>query len=116
MRLLTLFDLDQMFQRRLGSAIFSLDAADPDMPYHPFNQMRFAPTTLHHSPLLHTMLLPDYLLKFLTVGQEVQRRDPYQLRSLDGITHHLPDYLKKVITDDETGKHCESNAKSKSPR
>lgn len=104
-RLLTLFDLNQMFQRRLGSAIFSLDAADPDMPYHPFNQMRFAPTTLHHSPLLHTMLLTDYLLKFLTVGQEVQRRDPYQLRSLDKITHHLPDYLKKVITDFHASNH-----------
>ncbi|WP_218814161.1 DnaJ domain-containing protein [Rickettsiella endosymbiont of Dermanyssus gallinae] len=104
-RLLTLFDLNEMFQRRLGSALFSLDAADPDMPYHPFNQMRFAPTTLHHSPLLHTMFLTDYLLKFLTVDQEVQRRDPYQLRSLDEITQHLPDYLKKVITDFHASHH-----------
>ncbi|WP_218813548.1 DnaJ domain-containing protein [Rickettsiella endosymbiont of Dermanyssus gallinae] len=106
--LLTWFDLEEMFQRRLGSAVFSLDAADPDMPYHPFNQMRFAPSTLHHSQLLHTMLLTDYLLKFLTVGQEVQRRDPYQLRSLDEITQHLPDYLKKVITDFHASHHEES--------
>ena len=104
-RLLTWFDLNEMCQRQLGSAIFSLDAANPDMPYHPFNQMRFVPSTLHHSPLLHTMLLTDYLLKFLTVGQEVQRRDPYDLRSLDEITKHLPDYLKKVIDDFHASNH-----------
>ncbi len=104
-RLLTWFDLNEMLQRQLGSAIFSLDAANPDMPYHPFNQMRFAPSTLHHSPLLHTMLLTDYLLKFLTVGQEVQRRDPYELRSLANITQQLPDHLKKVIDDFHASDH-----------
>jgi hypothetical protein len=104
-RLLTWFDLNEMLQRQLGSAIFSLDAANPDMPYHPFNQMRFAPSTLHHSPLLHTMLLTDYLLKFLTVGQEVQRRDPYELRSLANIIQPLPDHLKKVIDDFHASDH-----------
>ena len=104
-RLLTWFDLNEMLQRQLGSVIFSLDAANPDMPYHPFNQMRFAPSTLHHSPLLHTMLLTDYLLKFLTVGQEVQRRDPYELRSLTNITQQLPDHLKKVIDDFHASDH-----------
>ena len=104
-RLLTWFDLNEMLRRQLGSAIFSLDAANPDMPYHPFNQMRFAPSTLHHSPLLHTMLLTDYLLKFLTVGQEVQRRDPYELRSLAHITQQLPEHLKKVIDDFHASAH-----------
>jgi curved DNA-binding protein CbpA len=107
-RLLTLFDLNELIQRRLTSAIFSLDPADPNMPYHPFNQMRFLPSTLHHSQLLHTMLLTDYVLKFLTVGQEVQRRDPYELRPLDNITQHLPDYLKKVIDDFHASNHEES--------
>ncbi len=107
-RLLTLFDLNELFQRRLTSAIFSLDPVDPDMPYHPFNQMRFAPSTLYHSQLLHTMFLTDYLLKFLTVGQEVQRRDPYELRSLDSITQQLPNYLKKVIDDFQASQHEES--------
>ncbi|MGL9778988.1 MAG: hypothetical protein ACR5K5_01810, partial [Wolbachia sp.] len=107
-RLLTPFDLKELFQRRLTSAIFSLDPVDPDMPYHPFNQMRFAPSTLYHSQLLHTMLLTDYFLKFLTVGQEVQRRDPYELRSLDRITSRLPDHLKKVIYDFHASNHEES--------
>lgn len=107
-RLLTFFDLNELFQRRLTSAIFSLDPVDPDMPYHPFNQMRFAPSTLFHSQLLHTMLLTDYLLKFLTVGQEVQRRDPYELRSLANITQCLPDHLKKVIDDFHASPHQES--------
>lgn len=104
-RLLTLFDLNELFQRRLTSAVFSLDPVDPDMSYHPFNQMRFAPSTLYHSQLLHTMLLTDYLLKFLTVGQEVQRRDPYELRSLANITQQLPDHLKKVIDDFHASDH-----------
>lgn len=104
-RLLTFFDLSELFQRRLTSAVFSLDPVDPDMSYHPFNQMRFAPSTLHHSQLLHTMLLTDYLLKFLTVGQEVQRRDPYELRSLANITQQLPDHLKKVIDDFHASAH-----------
>ncbi|WP_341810583.1 J domain-containing protein [Wolbachia endosymbiont (group A) of Campoletis raptor] len=107
-RLLTLFDLSELFQRRLTSAIFSLDPVDSDMPYHPFNQMRFAPSTLFHSQLLHTMFITDYLLKFLTVGQEVQRRDPYELRSLDRITSRLPDHLKKVIYDFHASNHEES--------
>jgi curved DNA-binding protein CbpA len=106
--LLTLFDLNELFQRRLSSAIFSLDPVDPDMPYHPFNQMRFSPSTLYHSQLLHTMLLTDYLLKFLTVGQEIQRCDPYELRDLNEITRELPKHLKKIITDFHTSHHEES--------
>jgi len=107
-RLLTLFDLNELFQRRLTSAIFSLDPVDPDMPYHPFNKMWFTPSRLYHSQLLHTMLLTDYFLKFLTVGKEVQRRDPYELRSLDRITSKLPDHLKKVIYDFHANNHEES--------
>ncbi len=107
-RLLTIFDLNELFQRRLTSALFSLDPVDPDMPYHPFNQMRFVPSILYHSQLLHTMLLTDYLLKFLTVGQEVQCRDPYELRSLDKITNQLPAHLKKIIDDFHASHHEES--------
>ncbi|EDP46833.1 hypothetical protein RICGR_0142 [Rickettsiella grylli] len=107
-RLLTLFDLDEMFQNQMTSAYFSLDSVDPDMPYHPFNQMRFAPSTLCHSQLLHTMLLTDYLLKFLTVGQEVQCQHPYDLRSLDEVTQKLPLYLKKIIDNFHEDNHQEA--------
>lgn len=107
-RLLTLYDFDEMFQNQMTSAYFSLDAADPDMPYHPFNQMRFAPSTLYHSQLLHTMLLTDYLLKFLTVGQEVQCQHPYELRSLDEATKKLPVYLKKIIENFHEDNHQEA--------
>lgn len=107
-RLLTPFDLSELFQRRLTSAVFSLDPVDPDMPYHPFNKMWFKPSTLYHSQLLHTMLITDYLLKFIVVGQEVQHRDPYELRSLDRITSRLPNHLKKVIYDLHASNHEES--------
>jgi curved DNA-binding protein CbpA len=107
-RLLTLYDLDELFQNQMTSAFFSLDPVDPDMPYHPFNEMRFAPSTLYHSQLLHTMLLTDYVLKFLTVGQEVQRRGPYDFRPLDEITKKLPAYLKKIIDDFHESNHKEA--------
>ncbi|GFT61887.1 curved DNA binding protein DnaJ [Nephila pilipes] len=107
-RLLTPFDLKELFQRVLTSAIFSLDPVDSDMPYHPFNKMWFKPSTLYHSQLLHTMFVTDYLLKFLTVGVEVQRRDPYELRSLDKIMYKLPNHLKKVIYDVHASNHEES--------
>src|SRR6185312_2699956 len=107
-KLFTLLDLDELFQTQMTSAIFSLDPADPDLPYHPFNQMRFAPSTLFHSQLLHTMFLTDYLLKFFTTGQEVQRQPPYDLRPIDPLIAHLPGYLKQILLDFQTSQHQES--------
>ncbi len=98
-QVLTLLDVQELCKRKLTSAIFSLDPPDPDKPYHPFNQMRFAPSALYESQLLHTMLLTDYLLKFLTVGREVQGCYPYALKPIDDLTGCLPGYLKKIIDD-----------------
>lgn len=107
-RLLTLTDLSELFERNITAAIFSLDPADTDMAYHPFNKMRFAPSTLFNSQLLHTMLVTDYILKFLTVGQEVQGKHPYDMRSIDKFIQHLPGYLKKIIYDFHAANHSES--------
>ena len=106
--LLTIFDLSEMLDRNMMGAIFSLDPVDPDMFYHPFNQMRFSPSSIYQTQMLHTMLLTDYLLKFLTVGQEVQGRYPYQMRSLDQLTAQLPMPLKKIIDDFHAAQHEES--------
>jgi hypothetical protein len=96
---LTLFDLQELIQKNIVGGFFSLDPVKPDMPYHPFNQMRFGPPQLYETQLLHSMLLTDYLLKFLTVGQEVQGGHPYAGRSLDTLLAPLPEYLKKIIHD-----------------
>lgn len=51
------------------------------------------------------MLQTDSLLKFLTVGQEVQQRDAFDPRSLEAISQHLPPYLKAILTDFQERQH-----------
>lgn len=98
-KLFSLYDLQQLLENELDSAIFSLDPVDPDMPFHPFNQMRFAPAKLQGSALLHTMFLTDYLLKFLTTNQEVQGEYPFEQRDVAHLIKHLPQYLRQIIYD-----------------
>lgn len=103
---LTLRDLNQMLEFNISGASFSLDLIDPQMPYHPFNAMRFAPESIYNTQFLNTMLLSDYILKFLTTGQEVQAIYPYDMRSIEKTIEQLPPHLKKIITDfQEAKKH-----------
>ncbi|WP_131777807.1 J domain-containing protein, partial [Legionella fairfieldensis] len=104
-KLFTLFDLQQMLEKNLSSAIFSLDPVDPDRPYHPFNALRFSPSQLCESELLNTMLLTDYILKFLTTNQEVQGQYPFDQRSVASMIQHLPAYLRKIIDDFHKAQH-----------
>lgn len=104
-KLFTLFDLYQMLTRNLSSAIFSLDPVDPDLPYHPFNLMRFSPARLFESELLNSMLLTDYILKFLTTHQEVQGQYPFDQRPISHMLKHLPAYLLKIVDDFRKAKH-----------
>lgn len=96
-KLLSDADFRELFNNRTTDALFSLDPVDPKIEYHPFNKVRFAPSNLYQSQLLHTMFLADYLLKFLTVGREVQGAHPYAMRSLDEVIKILPLPLKKII-------------------
>lgn len=96
-KLFTLFDLQEMLENNITGAIFSLDPADPDKPYHPFNLMRFSPSQLCDSELLNTMLLTDYVLKFLTTNQEVQGQYPFDQRSVAPMIQHLPEYLRNIV-------------------
>lgn len=102
------FDLSEMLEKNISEAIFSLDPVDPDMLYHPFNKMRFAPTSVYKTEFLNTMLLTDYLLKFFTVAREAQSEYPYATRELDLLTSHLPLYLKKIISDFHKAQQSES--------
>lgn len=95
----TLFDLQEMLAKNLNGAVFSLDPVDPDKPYHPFNALRFGPRRLVESELLNTMLLTDYVLKFLTTHQEVQGQYPYEQKPVDQMISYLPAYLRKIIDD-----------------
>lgn len=104
-KVFTLFDLQEMLEKNISGALFSLDPVDPDKPYHPFNLMRFSPSQLCESELLHTMLLTDYVLKFLTTHQEVQGRYPFEQRPVASMIEHLPLYLRQIIDDFHTEKH-----------
>ena len=104
-KVFTLFDLQEMLENNTGSAIFSLDPVDPDKAYHPFNAMRFWPSNLCESELLNTMLLTDYVLKFLTTNQEVQGQYPFEQRPVSSMIQHLPAYLRKVIDDFHGAQH-----------
>lgn len=101
----TLFDMQEMLEKNISGAIFSLDPVDPSMPYHPFNQMRFAPSQLAESEFLNTMLLTDYTLKFLTTKQEVQSKYPYANQPIENMIQHLPEHLKRIINNFNSEKH-----------
>ena len=107
-KLLTVFDFTEMLEKNLSSGFFSLDGIDPDMQFHPFNTMRFAPSALYRTQLFHSMLFTDYLLKFLTVGREVKGRAPYERRSLDELLQPLPRHLRRIIEDFHSHQRSES--------
>ncbi len=92
-------DIIEMLEKNIMGASFSLDPVDPNMMYHPFNTMRFEPKDLYQTQFLNTMLLTDYILKFLTIGQEVQGTYPYDMRPVQDAIAHLPKKLKKIIDD-----------------
>lgn len=96
---LTLYDLTEMLESNVSVAHFSLDPIDPQKMYHPFNTMRFAPKNIYRTQFLNTMLLSDYILKFLTTGQEVQGQYPYDMPKIETAIAKLPEHLKKIIYD-----------------
>jgi curved DNA-binding protein CbpA len=93
----SLFDLQEMLEKNITEGTFSLDQVDPDKKYHPFQKMRLEPTQLDESELLNTMLLTDYVLKFLTTNQEVQAQYPFNQRSISQMILHLPQYLRNIM-------------------
>ena len=107
-KLLTIYDFQEILERNLAGAFFSLDPVDPDMPFHPFNLMRFAPSAVYKTQLYYSMLFTDYLLKFFTVGREVGSRWPHARRPLDELLIELPDHLRKIIENFQKKRGSES--------
>ncbi|KTD65105.1 J domain-containing protein [Legionella shakespearei] len=99
------FDLEELLEKNIGGAVFSLDPVDPLKPYHPFNAMRFAPSSLAESELLNTMLLTDYMLKFMTTNQEVCGQYPFDQRPVANMLSHVPKYLRQIIEAYQQSQH-----------
>lgn len=104
----TQLDLREMISNNIEGAFFSLDPVDPDMGYHPFNVMRFAPSRLYETEFLKTLLLTDYLLKFLTMKHEVQGQFPFATRPITKLIAHLPEYLQEIIENFQSAANTES--------
>ena len=67
--------------------------------------MRAAPQQLYDSELFNTMLLTDYVLKFLTTHQEVQGRYPFEQKPVATMLQHLPQYLRQIIDNFQEQPH-----------
>ncbi len=95
----------EMLEKNISGAIFSLDPVDPYKSFHPYNLLRFSPSQLCESELLNTMLLTDYVLKFLTTNQEIQGQYPFDQRPVSSMLEYLPEYLRQIIKDFHDEQH-----------
>ncbi|MFJ1267100.1 J domain-containing protein [Legionella lytica] len=93
------YDLGELIATKASHSFFSLEPGDREKPYTPVNKIVFGPKEIYDSQLYHCMFLADYLLKFFTVGCEVQAQEPYDTRSIESLIKKLPRYLRKIITD-----------------
>lgn len=64
-------DIDEIVVKGLSHSVFSLDQADYELDYHPFQLMRFSPKRLENTRYLATLLAADYLLKMIATNTEV---------------------------------------------
>lgn len=65
-------DVDEVVIKGISHCLFSLDQADFELDYHPFQLMRFAPKSLENSRYFSTLLAADYLLKMIATNTEVK--------------------------------------------
>ena len=88
----------QIPKKELFPIVFSLDAPSDSQRFHPFQQLRFEPSSLENTDLLHTLLQTDYLMKCFSVGSDVSAKPPFKQRDCsEGLTANLPPYLQKVL-------------------
>ena len=76
-------DIDEIVIKGLSHSLFSLDQADFELDYHPFQLMRFAPKCLQNSRYLSTLLAADYLLKMIATNTEV--RSKYKQQNISAL-------------------------------
>ena len=77
---------------------FSLDPPSETQRFHPFQELRFQPSTLKGTDLLYTLLQTDYLMKCFSVGSDVSAKPPFHQRGCsEGLTANLPPHLKRAL-------------------
>jgi hypothetical protein len=92
-------DVAEIMKRGICGAQFTLDPPDPNLPYHPFQNMIYAPKSLSGTNYLGTMLHADLLLKMLSMGKEISAKKPFALRNADEhLLQRLPEKLRRKFT------------------
>jgi hypothetical protein len=95
-------DVKNIFQipkKDLFPIFFSLDSPSGSQHFHPFQQLRFEPSSLQSTDILHTLLQTDYLMKCFSIGSDVSSKPPFKQRDCsEGLTAKLPPHLQKVLT------------------
>lgn len=88
-------DLMQLFKQ--GDCVFSLEQYTAEYRHHPLQEMICEPPSLRNTEFFSTLFFTDYLLKFLTIGSEVQGQYPYELRHVQSLIEKLPLALQEQI-------------------
>ncbi|CAF3697190.1 unnamed protein product [Rotaria sp. Silwood1] len=98
---IALFDSDDVadvFKKGISNAIFSLDQPKYEFLSHPFQTMKYAPSGLTKTRYLTTLLHTDYLLKFITLGVEINSKWPFPIRKAsEGFMQRLPKHLQDLL-------------------
>ncbi len=93
-------DLQDIFEKGIIGSIFTLDPPDPDMPYHPFQEMNFYPKSMAGTNHLGTLLHADILLKEFSMQTEVSGKTPFPLRDASKtLLRRLPHYLRRKFKE-----------------
>ena len=92
-------DVHEIMSRGIEDNFFSLDEVDPNLPYHPYQVMRYAPAgPLRGTRYLKALFEADYLLKFFTTGNEVSSIEPFDARpTTDGLLRGLPANIAELL-------------------
>lgn len=91
-------DVNEVFRRGITQAFFTLDQPNSDLLHHPFQEMKFGPSSsLANSEYLITLLHTDYLLKMITTGTEVCAIEPFFVERESKVLHRLPTHLQELL-------------------
>ncbi|CAF3435002.1 unnamed protein product, partial [Rotaria sp. Silwood2] len=91
-------DVIEVFKNNLEYGIFTLDQPDNEFHSHPFQQMRYHPSSLVYTQYLATLFHTDYLLKMFTTGAEICAKPPFDIQPINkGFFQRLPKYLQEKL-------------------
>ncbi|CAF3413552.1 unnamed protein product [Rotaria sp. Silwood2] len=91
-------DIADVLKKGITKAVFTLNQPDNEFLWHPFQRMRYAPANLINTQYLITLLHADYLLKFITMGIEVNAKAPFLMREAsEGFMKRLPKRLQELL-------------------